>query len=273
VALIFGLVLIGVIGFVSPSRAVHNVNQWLVFTSARDSVRDLYLIRVDGGSIRRLTYDPQRDSHARWSLDGAWIVFETHRNHNWDIYRIRPNGKGLQALTSTPYIERSPYWNQDGQSIIYRQNYLGNVNLYVQISRDGDFVASSTDLPPYIPDILSPDGRWLAQVRIENNLNQLYVLDLHTNERTRLSDGNHNDLAPAWSPDGGWLAFESDRGGNFDIYRMRRDGSDLRQITTDLADDNSPSWSPQFEGALHWLVLSICGLLSIAASIVLPRRV
>ena len=45
----------------------------LVFTSNRDSSRNLYLMDADGSNLRQLTFGIGTGGGPRWSPDGDWI--------------------------------------------------------------------------------------------------------------------------------------------------------------------------------------------------------
>ncbi len=57
----------------------------------------------------------------------------------------------------------------------------------------------------------SPDGRHIAYVAAIGGLMDLFVLDVETGERRRLTNDAYADLQPAWSPDGTRIAFVTDR--------------------------------------------------------------
>lgn len=59
-----------------------------------------------------------------------------------------------------------------------------------------------------------------------------------------LTQGNSNNMHPAWSPDGKLLAFTSLRDGNSAIYIMQADGTQLRRLNDSTNWQSAPSWSP-----------------------------
>ena len=66
----------------------------------------------------------------------------------------------------------------------------------------------------------SPDGKKLALTLGGSNGNpDIYILDLSSQNLTRITDDPAIDTEPTWSPDGRYLYFTSDRAGAPQIYR------------------------------------------------------
>ncbi len=99
----------------------------------------------------------------------------------------------------------------------------------------------------------SPDGKWLAFVRIEidreNNeyKSSIWVASTAGGHPRRFTSGDRRDSAPRWSPDGRWLAFVSNRGGEKakpQIYLLPTDGGEACRLTQMENGAGEPTWSP-----------------------------
>lgn len=90
----------------------------------------------------------------------------------------------------------------------------------------------------------SPDGRRLAYVSFENERSEIFVQDLTSGTRSKISSAPGINSAPAWSPDGGYLALTLSSGGNPDIYIMDVNSRKLRKLTNHHGIDTEPAWSP-----------------------------
>jgi dipeptidyl aminopeptidase/acylaminoacyl peptidase len=93
-------------------------------------------------------------------------------------------------------------------------------------------------LPDYYNPIVSPDGDRVAFYYDETGRVELYVQNLHTGERERISDGNvpRNARYPlAWSRDGERIFFHEDEGGNEqnNIHAMTLNGKREPLVTHD----------------------------------------
>jgi TolB protein len=93
---------------------------------------------------------------------------------------------------------------------------------------------------------ISADGEWLAWTSNREGAWDLYILQLSTGERRRLTDTPNYEGWPSWSPDGRWLAYESNADGDLDIWILAIDGSSAPiQLTNEPDADHSPAWDPQ----------------------------
>jgi len=77
--------------------------EWLAYDSdengpgpdaAADSQYDVYVIRVSGGSRRRLTSERSSDYGPTWSRDGRWLYFASDRTGKDQIYKM-PSAGGV----------------------------------------------------------------------------------------------------------------------------------------------------------------------------------
>lgn len=102
----------------------------------------------------------------------------------------------------------------------------------------------SSNEPIMSPD-WSPDGKELAYVSFESKLPAIYIQNIYTGKRERISDRPGLNGAPVFSPDGRSLAMVlSSSPGNPDIYVMNLATRALTRITHSAAIDTEPAWAP-----------------------------
>lgn len=90
-----------------------------------------------------------------------------------------------------------------------------------------------------------PGGQALVfAAEVGTGRSDIYRMNVDGSGRTRLTEHDANDSAPAVSPDGTRIAFESERDGNYEIYVMDADGGNQTRLTNDPARDSAPAWSP-----------------------------
>jgi TolB protein len=102
---------------------------------------------------------------------------------------------------------------------------------------------------PILSPSWSPDGRRIAYVTYEMfergaKRMVVYIQEITTGRRTRISAKPGLNAAPAWSPDGRQLAFTLSQDGNPEIYVMNLYSRGLKRLTNHQAIDTEPEWTP-----------------------------
>jgi TolB protein len=107
-----------------------NFPQWsprgdvIMFTTDRDGDFELYTVKPDGSSPKRITNMPGNDAHSVWSNDGEWVIFSSGRKGLKDemalydgvpqpygeIFAMRADGSDVRQLTDNKWEDASPGW-------------------------------------------------------------------------------------------------------------------------------------------------------------------
>ena len=74
-----------------------------------------------------------------------------------------------------------------------------------------------------------------------DNFDDVWTIDAHGTDLTRLTHSPAFEFDPSWSPDGTQIAFRSERSGEPEIWVMNADGTGQRRLAAGL----SPAWSPE----------------------------
>ena len=116
----------------------------------------------------------------------------------------------------------------------------------LQISDSDGFNAKSilATNDPILSPSWSPDGKQLAYVSFEGNKPSIYVQDVGSGKRTKVTNFPGINGAPAWSPDGKRLAVALSKDGNPEIYLVNVNGGGLQRLTDSPGIDTEPAWSP-----------------------------
>jgi len=93
----------------------------------------------------------------------------------------------------------------------------------------------------------SPDGTRVAYVSFEGRKPAIYVHNVKTDARSKVTDFAGLNGAPAWSPDGEKLAVVLSVDDNPNIYVLDLASGQLEQITRHFGIDTEPEWSPDGE--------------------------
>ncbi len=97
---------------------------------------------------------------------------------------------------------------------------------------------------PIMSPSWAPDSKQVAYVSFEGNRSGIYIQNVFTGERKKVSSRPGINGAPAWSPDGKRLAVTLSEGGNPNIYILDIDSGRFTQVTRDRSINTEPAWMP-----------------------------
>lgn len=97
---------------------------------------------------------------------------------------------------------------------------------------------------PIMSPSWSPDGKRVAYVSFEGGEAGIYVQDIASGSRRKISSQPGVNGAPSWSPDGSRLAIVLTRTGTPKIYISDLNANQIIQITDGYSIDTEPTWSP-----------------------------
>ena len=104
---------------------------------------------------------------------------------------------------------------------------------------------------PILSPSWSPDGTKVTYVSFETGRPAIYLQELSTGKRRKLTNFKGLNNSPAWSPDGKSLALVLSKDGNPDIYVLDLASSKLSKITTHYAIDTEPDWMPDGKSFIY----------------------
>ena len=226
----------------------------IAFASDRDGSFDIYIMDATGENITQMTDNfPWDDSWPHWSPVSEEIVFTSDRHGGAaDVYLLNVQTRDQKQLTNFNYRTAYPKWSPSGTKIAFfsatREKILPRDRLIWRMKPDG------TDLEILVADgqlndepAFSPDGKWLAFTSARDKNEEIYSININTQQIIRLTNHPGRDYLPDWSPDGEKIAFVSRRDGNPDIYTMTANGEQLTNLTKSKRVEMMPAWSPDGE--------------------------
>ncbi len=212
----------------------------IVFTYAGD----IWISKLDGSDVRRITSFPGVESAPHFSPDGQTIAFSGQYDGNTDVFMVPASGGSPKRLTWHPGDDMVTGWTPDGKHVLFRS---GRTRVPYQIP-DQLWMASVRGTTPErftvprgVNGKFSPDGtlfvfeknyRWDPEFRnYRGGQNTpLRIIDLSTYEVEKLPWKNSTDRDPVWIGD--HIYFLSDRDFAMNIWRYDVVSKELSQITT-----------------------------------------
>jgi Tol biopolymer transport system component len=180
---------------------------------------ELYTCDLDGSNVVRLTNNQYYEAEASISPNGEWLLFGRQIDGKMDLWRMRPDGTEEFQITHTDdWQEGGSFYMPDNETILMRawkmedEGQRGLPMTIFTIKHDGTNLKTITDDPgtnwaPYP----HPDGKHFAYVRVLPPHNfEVYIMNLETRQKIRVTYFDGFDGFPAFSPDG-LLSFSSSR--------------------------------------------------------------
>ena len=239
----------------------------LAFTSNRSGGYDLWTMNSDGSSQRPAVTTDAWDDYARWSPNGRRLALSTTAVTdgvpNSEIFVWRADS-GLSQVTRTGAEDQWPDWSPDGR-LIYCEGSKGQSNWdLITINADGSSrIVWLGDPTTDVQGTWSPDGNWIAFIRVAGDTNGNGVRDEQDAGDVwvgRAAGGGLRQLTsgswvltPAWSPDSQWIAFTLVRDSNGNGIRDENDQSGIWAVAVGGGDavplvqgsyqNGDPSWT------------------------------
>ena len=217
----------------------------IAFLSTRGGrFKDVYVMSVDGGDVRRITSNDTINLSPAWAPDARGLLVTSYGARGPALFSVDVSSRRLTRVPAAKGVNLMGRWSPDGSQIAVTFETDGNSDIAI-LSRDGSLRRRVTD--HWAIDVSpswSPDGSQIAFCSSRSGAPQIYVTSVDGGQVRKITyDGSYN-TSPNWSPKGDRVAYASRIGGSFQIFTVRTDGTDVRQITQSGGSNEDPSWSP-----------------------------
>lgn len=189
------------------------------------------IIGVRGAFATRIAYV---------SVDG------TPPSQRYQLIVADADGVNSRVILESHQPVMSPAWSPDGLWLAYVSFENRRASIYVQQVSSGQRRLVSGRVGINGAPAWSPDGKkLLVTLGGSAGTPNLYILDLGTQQLTRLTEGPAIDTEGAWAADGKSVFFTSDRSGGPQIYRLGIEpGAKPKRITFGGNYNARPRLSP-----------------------------
>ena len=206
-------------------------------------------------SLRRLAHiAADQITHALTGKRGiadTKIAFANNSTKHKEIYMVDYDGENMQKLTNDRSIALLPRWSKDGR-IYYTTYKYRNPDIFAIDLKAGKIAPVIIRGGLSLIGGVSPDGKALVFTSSGGSNPSIYIYNLETHTKQRITNKASVDGSPSYSPDGKYITFVSNRAGNPQIYVMELATGQTRALTKNFNWSDSPQWSPTGE----WIVFS-----------------
>ena len=195
----------------------------------------------DGYDIRQLTSDGKMTVFPRWMADGETIIYISDKNgapQIWEMNTATGQRKQKWSFKGTPAgLAVSP----DGTKVAAILSFQGNPELYL-LQGNSWTRLTNTPLASEGQPTWSPDDKKIAYVSDETRHPQIYVVDVATKQKRRLTSKGSQNVDPDWGKDGR-IAYITKRGAAQVAVMNPAEGDATAELVTEPASWEHPSWS------------------------------
>ncbi len=181
---------------------------------------DIFLSKLDGTIIKRLTDTPGYDAEGTVSPLEDKIVFTSLRDGDPEIYTMNLDGSEQTRLTFKKGYDGGPFFSWDGKKIVFRASRPQTEKEHADYD---DLVENGLVRPTVL---------------------EIYVMDADGKNMTQVTHLGKASFAPFFHPDGERIIFSSNAQSknprNFDLYIINVDGTGLERITYNETFDGFP---------------------------------
>ena len=255
-----------VCAYVTPASAQAPTTSKILFASARDGNRDVYIMNPDGSEQVNLTKHRADDQQAVWSPTGEKILFVSDRGGTRDLYLMDPDGSNVRRVFKFKIEDwrTTPTWSPDGTQFVYVRTNWNKVMITLYIATLGK--QDAEPLADASSPAWSPDGNEIACTVG----GRLTFINVRTGAQEQLlpKKAMNWQRGPSWSATGDKLAFswnihemparEAERPiwdawqAKQTIYIVNRDGTGLRQLIEEAGPyAQYPALSPNGKELLY----------------------
>lgn len=162
-----------------------------------------------------------------------------------NLYSCDIDGKEIIQHTFFPTLCVEPAWMPHGQSIVYSKYRPGGMDIIestIALPQKSRILSSVKGINAGAS--ISPNGKYMALILSPDHNVDLYIMNLQTKRRLRITQNKAVEASPCWSPDGRKIAYVSDRTkGVPKIYIVDLSNYKHSILPTIGADAVTPDWS------------------------------
>lgn len=162
-----------------------------------DAFGTIFVCTAGGGAARQITPVDAYYGEPAWAPNGRHIAYATDSGDGfWNVGTITPDRTHMQMLTGGSGNAQWPTWSSDSSKIAYQWSTSanGDDSIWVMSAGGGDPSFLTYGSRPS----WSPDGKWIAFVRMTDQGSDLWMISPEGGHAIRLTDDAGLKGRPTW---------------------------------------------------------------------------
>ena len=181
----------------NTSAAISADGQRMAMILSKAGSPDLYVGRIDGSGLNRLTSTREEEACPCWSPDGRQICFTSGAGGGVRLYLVDPAGGKMRRLRTAGVsgIHSEPDWSPDGRWIAFTASMGRRFHICVVPAGGGEVAVLSEGEDPS----WAPNSRNLVFMRKKNGRKILSILDVPTKRVKDVPQIMGHSSQPSWA--------------------------------------------------------------------------
>ncbi len=224
-------------------------NEFLAVAAAKRDISDIYLIKLDGTIVKKLTNRGMNTDPA-FSPKGDKIAYVSSVDGDEEIYLYDINTDSTIKLTNNDYTDFSPTFSPDGKEIVYVTNRDGGWEIYkINLMQKQAFRLTKNNYWDGFPSY-TPDGKFIVFSSKRNGSEDIFIMKPDGSGERILYYTKYDETDPHLAGDN--LYFRSNMDGEFEIYKFDINKKSLIRLTY----NDVPDWNPRVSSDGKRIVVS-----------------
>ena len=223
--------------------------------SAHADQRGVYVASIDSGDRKRVVQTGHNAAYASGHLlfiRGDALLAQPFNLESFELSGDAfPIAEGIAPIRSP---EPGVAYSVSSDGVLAWEPAATHIVQLTWVDRSGRKLSTLGEPAPYWTPALSPDETRVAVAQRDEKTGtrDLWLFDLTSGARRRLTFDPGDDVGPTWSPDGSRIAFSSNRRGTHEIYQKLANGSGGDELV--LASESGPNYIEDWSSDGRFLV-------------------
>ena len=182
--------------------------KYVAFIKSNQMITNIFIIPIEGGQIKQLTFLSAFNRYPIWSPDGKYIAFGSNQKGKCKVWRI-PSAGG----TPRPYdnselsVSYEMAWSPNFDILYQRPGNRNYHFINFKTEEERTLVKNNTSGWMFHP-CFSPDGKKLAVFWNRELQRGIWQISLDDSSQVLLKEGHYRPIV--WSSNGKWIYYYDD---------------------------------------------------------------